>query len=268
MEEIKVTFWKKNKYLCEIGQQVGMKYAFLSPDNKQCHQWIKCRDFLHDALRNFINGKQEKEIFGFSYDPKVNPALTMDRMRMLVRRDPNTNETKANENTAKMMDSALNMLRCIERSNKIKPLSKLYCTEKDKNVYVFESAVDWMESTFMISLYTFIIRLSAKDIKFKGIRELKSTLKDLYKKSQSPQVRDNDLKYLKSVYPFFFKIIEKRKGLKYINDDGKKFLEDKSIDLFHNYSGVVSLAERVNPDENVNNANLEELVSLAGCLKN
>jgi len=265
MKEIKVKLWKKNRYLCEISQQIGMYYAFLSPDNKQCHQWIKCRDFLHDALRN---GEKEGEIFGFSYDPRENPSLDIEKMKMMVKRDPNKNEKNAEENTLNIMKSALSILQCVEKANGIEPLSELYCTSKDKNIYVFESAQDWMESTFMISLYTFIIRLGAKEIKFRGIKKLDSELKKLYEKSKSSRSRDNDIKYLGSVYPFFFKIIEKRKELRYINDKGEKFMSNKSVGLFHNNSGVVSLSDKADKNKNkgVNNNNLEELVDLASCL--
>ena len=259
MEKIDVSIWTKKQHLVEIYQVLGIQYAFLSPDNVQCHPWIKCRDFLHDALRCHITGKKEG-IYGFSYNPGTNPPLDLEKMRMMVKREPTKAESNAPENTKKMIDSALDIVRCVEDYSGIEPLSDVYYTTEDKDTYVFEGAVDWMESTFMISLYTFLIRLGAKKIKFKDKKELDSKLKKLC----ASRVADNDTNYLKTVLPFIYKIAEKRKELKYVKENGKRLFEGQTINLFHNYTGIVALSRQAaekNPGRN--NNKLEDLMVMS-----
>ncbi len=261
LEEIKVALWEKKQHLCEIGQATGIQYSFLSSDNKQCHMWIKCRDFLHDALRSYITGKKE-DIFGFSYELGVNPPLDTDNMRLMVRRQSPAGDKDASKNTWDMIESALSILHCVEKHSKIDP-SNLYRVADEKDMYVFEGASDWMGSTFMISLYTFLIRLGGKKISFKSKKDLDSELKKLYKSKKA--VVDHDIRYLKTVQPFIDNIIKNREKLKYVRKDGAQFFEEQTVSLFHNYSGIVALCDQANQKKvtNQKDGKLKELRALS-----
>lgn len=261
MKKIDVSVWTKKQNLCEIYQVIGTQYAFLSPDNVQCHPWIKCRDFLHDALRCHITGKKDG-IYGFTYNPGTNPPLDLKKMSLMVKREPNKDESKASENTKEMIDSALDILQCVEKYSGIKPLSDIYRTTKNEDIYVFKGSADWMGSTFMISLYTFLIRLGAKKIKFENRKELNSKLKKLC--AGKMVNKDNDINYLKTVLPFIYKIAEKRKELRYVREDGKRLFDGQTINLFHNYTGIVSLAKQaVKKDLGSNDAKLKDLAAIS-----
>ena len=264
MKKINVSIWKKKQNLCEIYQVLGIQYAFLSADNEQCHAWIKCRDFLHDALRCHITGEKDG-IYGFSYNPSVDPPLDLEKMRMMVRREAAQGESESSENTKEIIDSALSILHCIEDYSGIKPLSAIYSTSGDKDTYVFEGASDWMESTFMISLYTFLIRLGAKKIKFKDKKELDSKLKKLC--AGKAVSKDHDIRYLKTVLPFIYKIVENRKDIKYVGKNGKRLFEGQTINLFHNYTGIVALSDQaVKKDLGKNDGKLKDLMEMAKCM--
>jgi len=260
LEEIKVTLWEKKQHLCEIGQVTGIQYAFLSPDNKQCHPWVKCRDFLHDALRSHVTGNKEN-IFGFHYESGVNPPLDTDHMRVMVQRQNSVGEKDFSKNTEKMINSAINIVHCIEKHSKMDP-SKLYRVAGNEGMYIFEGASDWMASTFMISLYTFLIRLGGKKITFKGKKDLDTKLEELLKTNS-----DHDIQYLKTVHPFMYNIIKNREKLKYVREDGKRLLEDQSVNLFHNYSGIVSLCNEANKKKSGQKEDsLKELRALSKCI--
>jgi hypothetical protein len=256
LKKVKVELWKQSGYLNEIGQPTGMHYAFLSSKDdgyKQCHQWIKCRDFLHDAFRSHITGKTEP-IFGFSYKKGTNPPLDLTRMRMMIKKVGGSGLS-----TRKVMDSALDIIRCVEKSGGIKPLSNLYCASENEDIYIFMGGDDWMESTFMISFYTLLIRLGAKNIEFKDKKELDSKLEALDKKAG-----DHDFTYLKAVRPFLDKIMKNRKKLKYAGKDGKNFFDSQNIGLFHNYTGIVALCNQANGSmKAMNNKGLEELIAMS-----
>ena len=255
LKSIEATFYEKKtgRTLIEIYQALGIQFAFLSSKEdgyRQCHPWVKCRDFLHDALRSHFT-KRKEIIYGFTYDAEKDPPLDTENIRLLVKRiapkDPS-------EITREIMDSALSIVHIVEEYSGIKPLTKLYCTTNDKDIYVFEGASDWMESTFMVSLYTFFIRLGGNRIIFNNKEELDSKLEEWSKKKLTDKERD--LKYLKTVYPHLYKIIEIRKDLKLVKEDGKICFESSSINTFHNYTGIMALC-------GVKGNGLEELKNLA-----
>lgn len=259
VEGIEVEFFKHKSYLCEAGQPTGIHYAFLSADNKQCHQWIKCRDFLNDALRNQISDKVD-EVFGFSYNPKQNPPLDLGKMRMMVKRHPGPAEKDAAGRIKEIVASALAILNCIEEASGIQPLSVIHQVAGEKEMYIFEGSSEWMESTFMISLYTFLIRLGDKKLVFKDKAELNAALKELSEK----KISDHDISYLKTSLPYIDKILEKRKELTYVQKDGKHFMGLSPIGMFHNYTGIVALCQT---RKGQNMSGLEELALLSKCIR-
>jgi hypothetical protein len=257
VEKIEVQFWEKKDYLSEILQQTGVHYAFLSADNKQCHPWVKCRDFLNDALRSQITGNSD-EIYGFMFDPKINPKIDLDKMRILVKRDT---PLDAPGSTEEIMNSALSIIHCVEVTGGIETLTELHRIANDENVYLFEGSADWVESTFMISLYTFLIRLGAKQIIVNNKEDLDAALDKLCKET----VADHDISYLKSTRDYIYKMVEKRKELRYVNGESKKLFDGKSISTFHNYSGIVALCNEAKKKKEKKPASggLEDLSAIA-----
>jgi hypothetical protein len=243
IKKIKASLWENSPHFSEIYQSTGFKYAFLSSPkdgSKQCHGWIKCRDFLNDAVRNQITGRKDA-IYGFSYNHEDNPPIDLNAMRVLVKRDVKEKGEKVVAETKEMMLSAFSIIRFFERHGKIKPITKLYTLSNNSNVYVFIGAPDWVLSPFMISLYTFLIRLGAKKISFKTKDELSSALKEI---AQQPSVYgDNDINYLKTVLPHIEKIIAKRNLLGFKTKDGAHLFDKSNIDTFHNNTGIVALCK-------------------------
>jgi hypothetical protein len=243
LKKTKAHLWEGTPHLSEIYQSTGFKYAFLSSPkdgSKQCHGWIKCRDFLNDAVRNQIANRKDS-IFGFSYNPGDNPPIDLSAMRMLVKRDVKEKGENIAAETKEMMLSAFSILRFFERHGKIKPITKLYTIADNPDIYIFVGASDWVLSPFMISLYTFLIRLGAKKISFKTKDELSSALK---KVAELPHTYgDNDINYLKTVLPYIEKIIIKRNLLGFKTKDGAHLFEKAGIDTFHNNTGIVALCK-------------------------
>jgi hypothetical protein len=257
-QKVNVELWTKQAYLSEIGQPVGIKYAFLSTNNKQCHDWVKCRDFLHDALRNHISGKKDS-IYGFTYDPASNPPLHLGCMRILVMADIVNTDEKAR---LEILNNGLRMIHILETHSGITPLSKIVETNHPK-VFLFEGSKDWMSSTFMISLYTFIIRLGAKKAQFKTKEEFDAEMERLIKVGG-----DHDISYLKTAWPYMYKMLQKREELKYIQKNKKPLFDEANISLFHNYTGIVELAKQADAKKlGSGDAKLKELYDLAQYIK-
>ena len=81
-----VTWFNKKRNLSEIYQSFDMKFSFASTEGNellQCHNWVKCRDFLHDAVRTMLT-EQESNIFGFKFAKGLNPNISMDNIKFFL----------------------------------------------------------------------------------------------------------------------------------------------------------------------------------------
>jgi len=246
-KKVEVEWYKKVNSLNEIYQQTGMLFSFVTAPKeglKQCHQWVKCRDYLHDVVRATHTGKDFR-VYGFFYDPKENPHADLEKMRMLVTKD---GMAKAElTKFRKTMKSALVLLNHYEGImgaglSKVQEVN----LDKTKHVWMFTGPKVWMKSPHLVSMYTFLIRLGNKEIKFKDNADLKKQLQNIAKNQDG---RDNDSSYLGSMWNHLDRVAKNYK--KYLlGKDGIDTIYTKAgitIDNFHNYGGIKSLIDCCSP---------------------
>lgn len=247
-----VEWFKAPKGLSEIYQQTGMLFTFISsPEkgSKVCHEWVKCRDFLHDAVRSQITNTP-CAIYGFTFGPEKNPPIDLKKMRMLVSKDGLKEEDIAG--FAKKMQAGLSLVNHFEKHAKVS-LSKLEEIDSKgsnkKAVYMFTGPQMWMISPFLISMYTFLIRLGDKEMAFENVAELKEKLKGLHDAFKEGKLADNDANYLGKSWDKLHMIIKNRTKL-FPKKDGVHdiFHGAYNINSFHNYGGIWSLASCQTPD--------------------
>lgn len=253
---IEVERFKNPKSLSEIYQQTGIIFAFMtSPKNgyKACHEWVKCRDFLQDAVRTQLTGNA-CSIYGFKFDSKVNPPVDTCKMRMLV------SKYSFNENELlhfrEKMTFALSLINHFEKLAKISLTHLQEVNVKDsvkKMVFLFTGSKIWVQSPFLISMYTLLIRLGDKELKFKNAIELKEKFKDLSNSDDNGKTTDNDARYLKILWDKLHKIIENRAKL-FTKEEGVHDIYWKNVSTsnFHNNTGIWSLAKSITPDDSLN----------------
>jgi hypothetical protein len=237
--------------LAEIYQSVSIKFAFLtSPKNgtARCHTYVKCRDFLHDALRTQISGTVSS-VFSFRFDKKVNPPIDLRYMRMLVKSDA----AKTSEEVAKWDTHMLSGLRLLNHYEKLanKPLSTVVrLTNEPVATWLFTGSSFWLKTPYLASMYTFLIRLGVRNIEFQTDEELQEKYKQIADAPTSESY-DNDKKYLKSCWDKLSKVIINRVSL---FGDGwdKIYNAGTSINSFHNNSGIVSLCKGITCDPELN----------------
>lgn len=254
-----VDWFPSTNSLIEAYQQTEFKFSFAGPPNedgvsKQCHPWAKCRDFLPDAVRATIINKTFS-IYGFAFNPDSNPTLDLSIMRILVYKS-DLRLTDEIEFEDKMF-FGINLLNHYEKIMEISP-SILYRTKKDYNgrpVYLFIGDGEWMRSPFLISLYTFLIRLGDKKIVFKDNQELMNKYETLITRHASGKIYDNDVGYLKSMWNILHIILENREILTHSNTAIDPIFKDLSINnsSFHNKTGIKSLFEAITPIQEKNN---------------
>jgi hypothetical protein len=220
------------KSLAEEYQPTGMYFAFISTKNEMCHTWIKCRDFLQDAVRNQLTGKEDS-IYGFCYLPKSDPKIDLKKTRMLIK------GVKLDE----VIKYSLQLVNHYERVAGLTPRSKVVKTD---DMYLFLGPGEWSQSPVLISLYTLLIRLGCQKIEFKSEKELVKAYEALIKDPKTTSI--NDVRYLKVVYKYIHTVLENMELLMFKQKD-KILFADATIGSFHPRSGIVSLCSHCIADE-------------------
>lgn len=259
MSDLTEVIWYKNpKSLSEIYQQTGMVFAFATAPKKgelasACHEWVKCRDFLHDAVRSQITGTP-CAIYGFQFNPSTNPNVDLRKMRMLVSK----NGLKVEDLPAfrNKMIAGLALINHFEKQAKVSLTKMEEINPKNsgkKAVYLFTGPMMWVRSPFLVSMFTFLIRLGDKELEFKNIAELKKGLEALAKKSSEGKISDNDCSYLQKMWNKLHTIIKNRAKLFTVEQGVHNIYHGKySISQFHNYCGILSLSQGNTPDKKLN----------------
>lgn len=255
-EKTTIEWFKSAKGLSEIYQQTGMLFAFISsPEDgsKVCHEWVKCRDFLHDAVRSQVTGTP-CTIYGFSFNPEKNPKIDVKRMRVLVSKD-GVKEENIDEFERKMK-AGLSLLNHFEKHAKVS-ISKMERVDAKGSgkgaVYMFIGPQMWMTSPFLISMYTFLIRLGDKELIFENADDLKARFKSLNDEYKSGKIADNDANYLGKSWDKLHVLVKNRTKL-FPKKDGVHdiFHGTYNINSFHNGGGIWSLASCQTPDTALN----------------
>lgn len=225
--------------LSEIYQSVNMKFAFCNVDKvsktklsiKQLHPWVKCRDFLGDALFA-THHKVSYSVFGFKFDGTTK-AVPTDLTYLLI------------QHTSKeQLEKIVPVINYLEKKVRWKQtkLIDLNTNKNNNHVMLAIASKKWVSSTALISLYTMLWRLGGIDIK-----DDETTDQFL---ERCATTNDNDGKYLKQIVEAQ-KILGLKEHLFYtiMRYNGKIFANgyeyNPSGDIpyrVHNCNGILSLS--------------------------
>lgn len=212
----------------------GIEMAFFNEKGQQCHPFAFCKDYFQDAVWAQLNNKTAS-IYGFSYNPKVNPKLDLEQMRLAVR--DKTKDAKTMEERCK---KSINFLNKLEKKMGFSPSELVFCgnytnelLKKEYPVWGFIGDKRWLHSSVMISAYSLLLRVG---MTYEG----GSIEKHLESKNM---VRKGDVNYVKRAM----------KGINLILSKGpEKIFAKKMEDNYpstaacydiHDYSGIVSFTE-------------------------
>ena len=248
MPKLKIKRYPEENELSEIYQKVDIRFSFLSsPANgcKQCHQLAKCRDFLHDAVNAEVN-KDKSSIYGFVYRSGKNPPIDLRRMRMLVMKG----KEKVEEFDSSMKKAKI-LLQHYERLANWRK-SRLLKVDGEPNMRLFVGPLNWMKCSFLVSMYTLLIRLGAKDIgKFGSNEELVAIYRKIKELDSSGS--DNDVIYLRNCFDKLDLVVKYAPSL-FSKRTADNYPSKTKVDLkyFHNCGGILSLCTFVTYDKELN----------------
>lgn len=247
MDKIK---WYDDPYdLAEESQQTGIVFSFVSADNKQCHPWVKCRDFLQDAVCSTLT-KKPCNIYGFVFDPsnEANAPVQMDKTLLLVSQQGllNIQPEKMSNHKDKLVEFESKMVAALKLINHYEeilgeaPSKVTKHKDESKWYWLFEGPSFWIKSPALVSMYSFLIRLGDKEIEFKTDQDLQEQYKELVDSDTS---NDKDVSYLKVCRNKLHIVIEKAKEVLLDGGDIDKDYFDKEITTrtMHNKGGIRSL---------------------------
>ena len=226
----------------EIYQSFNMKFSFANIiDGKivQCHQWVKCKDFLHDAIRTMLTGNKSS-IWSFTFEKNVNPNISMDKIRFLISKKDVTNATEFKF----VLTRALKLINHFENlaGEDHTTIKKVEEDKKAgyKHVWLLEGPKFWLSAPYLVSLFTYLLRLGNKPLEFTDATSLKKELGVL--SNDTHLSNDNDMKYLKTVWDKIDIVVREHEKLAKLNKDGfsELYFTDVAISAFHNNTGIVS----------------------------
>jgi hypothetical protein len=223
-------------HLNEIYQSVAMRFAFcdiiVEDENiviEQLHDYVKCRDFLIDAMWATATGKKS-QIYGFTFDGAVK-KVNMKKVQMLISYPVDNSEAQLSNN--------LKVLHFFEKRFKWLP-SKI--AKVNDSTYLLVGSPSWMYSPALISLYTLLWRLAGSPEPLKEGENIPEFL------LRCTKVSTNDGRYLKQIFDSAATLSIKdpigmvMKSRREVFED-PLFVErtDLAIGTIHNDGGIVSL---------------------------
>lgn len=159
MDKIKnraIKWHPKTNKICQIPKE-GLEYALVSDDYEQVHQLVWCKDFMQDAIHGFLN-KKLTQLYGFTYDPKSSPPISLKRTRLMVTnwKDPDFGD--------KITNRVLPLVHKIEDQLKMSHSVLERCSNAPprygrSGVWLLNSSKRWFKAPPMISFFTLLIRI-------------------------------------------------------------------------------------------------------------
>ena len=258
----KIQWFKNPKSLAEEYQSVDTQFALANASGEEvliCHEWVKCRDFLNDAIRATVQNKKS-EIYGFKFD-ETNPKIDIESTTMAV-----TRQTLDSDDAVKKfcdeINNAILLLNHFESiaSEELTTVNEIDATGSNRTkVFLFKSPKMWITSPHLISMYSLLIRLGSKNLEFEIGNE--TSLTKAFEKMiiDYSKAGDKDASYIKSCGSILHHTVKNYKSLFDSIEDGEfcgfhdMYLKESSIGEFHNHTGIVALANGLTPIEKLNN---------------
>lgn len=216
----------------------GLEYALVSSDLKQCHNFVWCKDFLHDVIYSTLNNKPI-EIYRFRYDPEKNPKPSLDKVRLLI---TNPKDKKFEQK----IPACLDFVNQIEERMKIKKSIARKCwlppePYSASGVFLFEGSKRWIQAPPMMSLYSLLLRVGlSHTVGDKFENTIEGIKNGTIKGSQK-----YDRKWLESItigLEKIFRVGDRKIFSKNIQENYPKKLV---IDTVHNRMGIIGFSSDI-----------------------
>lgn len=234
-QKLEVVLSKTALHYSEIGQNKVVLFSWANREKDKVIQQfpgVKCRDYLGDAI--WLDFHEKKGgIFGWKWDPAKNHR-DEDCTRLLIQF---ATEDDFAEKEEALFFKNLPILQEIEIANGFKPTEVI---ETDQpRMYLLEADARWQQSVFLISLYTFLVKVCVYKYSDQG--------KWIERLCEESTVEGNYCRKTKDRLPVVLAnlgaLVKKAKETK----TGWKNEKGTDMNTIHNESGFLSIIQRTFP---------------------
>lgn len=210
----------------------GLEYAWVNAAGEQCHPFAYCKDFLQDAVKEYLNQGSCK-IYGFAYDSKINPPLGVDKTRIAVR-------FSGRKDLELLCQNSLRFMQAVESDLGFAITELAFGADTNKGqAWVFISDPYWMQAPPLVSLYSLLLRVGLNYESGDWREHLKNT----------SLIGRNDRDYLSSARKIIDKLNKDNIREIFAANQKDNYLADCSVNTMHNNSGVCAWASGDIPAE-------------------
>ncbi len=232
--EVKVKWLSgKSGHLAQI-YQTGLEYALCNAELEQCHDFVLCKDFIQDAIYSHLHGGIAS-IYGFTYDPKKHPKLSLDRLRLLV---VNSNDSKFTEKIPNVLD----FLNQFAKKLKMKATGAYLVSNppsRYKNgCWLIDASGMWNNAPVLVSMFTLLLRVG---FIHKKDNDCMDTIKQLVDGKIKPY-QNNDRSYVQQGMKGIENIVKWGYRKFFYIETEKNYPKNTNIGTMHNQTGIVAFA--------------------------
>jgi len=213
----------------------GLEFALVSDKNEQVHQFVLCKDFLHDVIFSCLHNICF-DIYKFVYDPDTMPSVCLRKMKLLVTNSSDKKFRNKIKNALEFLnkfEDLLRMPRSTVRECKNPPSEYERC-----GVYLFEGNRRWLQAPPMVSLYTLLLRIGFSHVSGYSFWQ---TVDGLKNKSIKPYQR-KDAKWIRVVEPALNKIVRLGDKNIFYKNIRLNYPRNMHMETIHNHLGILNFA--------------------------
>lgn len=211
----------------------GIEYALVSDCYEQCHNFVWCKDFLHDVLHASIN-ERAIEIYRFKFNLK-NPQPCQSKIRLLL---ANSKDKKF----ASKIPACLDFINQIEERIKIKKTQVRECSSPPENykngIFIFEGSRRWIQAPPMLSLYSLLLRVGFSHT----LGDSFTTTIEGIKSGKIKPYQKHDRRWLDKIGPALEKIFRLGDRRIFHKNIKANYPKKFAIDEVHNKLGIIGFS--------------------------
>lgn len=216
----------------------GLEYALVSDNFEQCHEFVLCKDFLHDVYYSTIN-KKEFNLYKFSYNPFYMPKPCMKEARILL-----TNGK--DKNFSLKIPAVCEFINQIENDLGMKKTTARACSKppseySKSGIYIFQGDRRWIVAPSMLSLYSLLLRIG---FVHKPGNSYQDTLSALKKRKLTPY-QSKDIYWFKCSEMAFAEIMNNSDKSLFSKNFADNYPKNLSMDSIHNKLGIIAFSNHL-----------------------
>lgn len=213
----------------------GLEYALVSDNNEQVHEFVLCKDFLHDVIFSCIHDLPF-QIYKFSYNAEFAPKCSMKKLKLLVTNGQDKKFASKIKTALEFVNQFEDMLK-MPRS-RVRECSNVPIKYRNSGIYLFEAHKRWLQAPPLVSLYTLLLRIGfvhlSGDNFWRTIEKVNNKLVKPYQKK--------DAKWLRVVESAIRKIAKYGDRKIFYKDISYNYPRTLHMETVHNRLGILNFA--------------------------